>query len=471
MKTPSSPLTSVLRSNTFGLAAWVAALFVLAALAIAILLMVRTSDLLVKQVVASLEHEARAAAVEYQSQGLAHVVDTITRKSSVAGPDLFYLEKADGSRLAGNFAVLPADLKAQRRGGVFQYRRPDRVSSNNSRSGVALQQALGSEAVLYVGRDIEDIGAFSNWLRWFLLGTFAALTLAAVAAGFAISRSFLGRLSTINETATSIMQGDLTERVPLTGQHDELDDLSRNLNKMLDRIGQLMMGLREVSDNIAHDLKTPLNRLRNRAEGALRDPRGGEAYREGLEHTIEEADGLIRTFNALLLIARLEAGSIEKTAVTFDLGEVLDDVSELYQPVAEENALAIETTITKPVQIHANKQLIVQAVANLIDNAIKYGRKAVSGGSNSGLVTVEVLSQSGEALIRVADQGPGISPADRERVLNRFVRLEQSRTQPGTGLGLSLVAAVARMHGGAVELDDNNPGLRVTLRLPQKASG
>ncbi len=453
----------------FGRAAWVAALFVLAAVGIAILVMWRTSDLLVSQVVTSLEHEAHAAVLEYQRHGLAHVSETVARKSSVKGPSLYYLENAASAYLAGNLKTIPDTLRGTNKGGVFRYSAIGPTGSSIERSGVALRQKLGADGVLLVGRDIEDVGAFSSWLRWFLFAAFGALTLAAIAAGYAISRAFLNRLAAVNVTAQSIMQGDLNERVPLSGRHDELDDVSRNLNHMLDRINQLMLGLREVSDNIAHDLKTPLNRLRNRAEGALRDPRGGDAYREGLERTIEEADGLIRTFNALLLIARLEAGSIEETAVTFDLAEILDDVSELYQPVAEEHGLTIETFAPNPVQIHANKQLIVQALANLIDNAIKYGRKAVAGEKAPLRVTAKVFVEDELAVMEVGDHGPGISLQDRDRVLKRFVRLEQSRTQPGTGLGLSLVAAVARMHRGTVELDDNNPGLRVTLKFPHQS--
>ncbi len=472
MKTPANSPKSVLTSNVFGLAAWVAGLFVLAALAVTTLLMWKTSDHLVSQVVASLEHEAGAVAQDYASQGLAHVVDSVARKAQVPGPGLYYVEDRSGRRLAGNLAAKPKTLQEQKKGGVFRYQKAARVGEGSERSGVALRVGLGSEAVAYIGRDIADTEAFSAWLRWFLVATFVALTLAAIAAGFAVSRSILQRISAINTTAQSIMSGDLSKRIAVSGHHDELDDLSRNLNHMLDRIGQLMLGLREVSDNIAHDLKTPLNRLRNRAEGALRDPRGGDAYREGLERTIEEADGLIKTFNALLLIARLEAGTIEETATTFDVADILDDVSELYQPVAEESGLSIKTTASGPVKIHANKQLIVQAVANLIDNAIKYGQKTVAAGNRASPdeVTVDVRPRNGSVEIRVGDHGPGISPADRKRVLNRFVRLEQSRTKPGTGLGLSLVAGVARMHGGTVELDDNKPGLCVALVLPLRSA-
>ena len=260
------------------------------------------------------------------------------------------------------------------------------------------------------------------------------------------------------------MAGDLSRRIPRDGGGGELDDLAQNLNEMLDRIEGLMSGLREVSDNIAHDLKTPLNRLRNSAEAALRDPRGGEAYREGLERTIEKADDLIKTFNALLLIARLEAGPLQESLETFDLGALVDDVAELYMPAAEEDGFALTVETEPGVRVIANKQLIGQAVANLIDNAIKYSK----GATAASAIRVTAGRLGGDAVISVADNGPGISAADRERVLKRFVRLEESRTKPGTGLGLSLVAAVARLHHGEIRLEDNHPGLKVDLVLSER---
>jgi signal transduction histidine kinase len=287
----------------------------------------------------------------------------------------------------------------------------------------------------------------------------------AFAGAAAARKHFAARVDAVTGTARSIMAGDLGQRVPLAGTGDEIDRLSANLNDMLARIAQLMASLREVSDNIAHDLKTPLNRLRNRAEAALRDPAGGPAYRDGLERTIEEADGLMRTFNALLLIARLEASAVAESMALLDPAGVLDDVAELYQPVAEEAGRSLQVEAARGLCVAANRQLLGQTIVNLVENAIKYGAPKANG-RVAGDISVTLAAAGDHIEIAIADHGPGIAVADRERALKRFGRLDESRTQPGTGLGLSLVAAVARLHGGTLRLEDNKPGLRVVLRLP-----
>ena len=286
---------------------------------------------------------------------------------------------------------------------------------------------------------------------------------AALASSLAASRMMLRRIETVNATSRSIMAGDLTQRIALAGTGDEMDDLAGSLNAMLERIEQLMAGLREVSDNIAHDLKTPLTRLRARAEAAQRGC--AEEQREGLGQIIEDADELIKTFNALLLIARLEAGALDAAAETFDLVELARDVAELYEPVAEDAGLRLAFEGQSKAMVRAHRQLIGQAIANVIDNAIKYGRPSAPAAGKPDL-EVAVRIAGDEVRLMIADRGPGIPATDRERVLKRFVRLEASRTRPGTGLGLSLVAAVARLNGGRLLLEDNAPGLRIMLELP-----
>jgi signal transduction histidine kinase len=283
------------------------------------------------------------------------------------------------------------------------------------------------------------------------------MILLGLAGGVLISRNFLARLDVINKTSRQIMGGDLTLRVPTSGTGDEFDDLSGHLNRMLDRIERLLHGMREVSDNVAHDLRSPLNRLRNRLELAgMRQPPDSETARD-IDAAVQETDRLIATFNALLLIAEAEAGSVRETMEDFRLDEVIQGIGELYGPLADEKHLRFSVEIPAGgAFIHGNRNLVSQALANLIDNAIKY---TPAGGS----VTVTLNNAAETSALTVADTGPGIPPEDRARVTDRFVRLESSRNSPGTGLGLSLVAAVARLHDAELVLGDNNPGLRATL--------
>ena len=463
---PASSLTNMFGTTAFRLAAMTIAAFVLAASAIVALMVWQTNRIVTDQVLRELRGEAdllRATAAAGGAKALKEAVDL---RSLPPARGLYRLSDAAGQKIAGNLSRSPPEIDP-RAGGVFRYEPDEAVSGGRLRLAAALAEEIAG-AQLIVARDVDDQKAFANRIRRIFLWGFGLLSLAALAGGVAAGRQVLRRVEDISATSRSIMAGDLSRRMPVKGDGDEFDELSQSLNSMLERIEQLMGSLREVSDNIAHDLKTPLNRLRNKAEAALRDSRGEDAYREGLERTIEEADGLISTFNALLLIARLEAGAVDETAAAFDLSALVRDVSELYEPVAEEAGMSLDVAAGGDVTIIANRHLVGQAVANLIDNAIKYGVRA-EGAKTAGAISVAVAALPGKVEIAVGDRGHGISEKDRERVLKRFVRLEESRTRPGTGLGLSLVAAVARLHRGSIRLADNQPGLRVVLSLPRRS--
>ncbi|MET0408177.1 MAG: ATP-binding protein, partial [Hyphomicrobium sp.] len=416
------------------------AFFMFAAAVVVGFLFWQTNKLFTDQVLATLTAESRILTSEMKVGGQVKLVETIAALSRPQGTGLYYLANNAGAKIAGNLNRIPPELDAEGHGGVFSYQPTD--DRGPTHLAVAIPVDLGPDLRLIIGRDVEDQRAFANSIRFaFLLG-FGVLSVIGLLGGLAVSRLIVNRMDQITATSRQIMQGDLSRRIPTTGKGGELDALAGNLNEMLERIESLMNGLREVSDNIAHDLKTPLNRMRNRAEAALRDSRGSEAYRDGLERTIEEADELIKTFNALLLIARLEAGAVEETAEEFDVGELVRDVAEFYEPVAEEAGLALDIEVGDRTIVRGNRQLVGQAVANLVDNAIKYSTAAAAGVADKTAdrrVRI-VMDRVGDTIeIAVADCGPGIAPKDRARALQRFVRLEKSRSQPGSGLGLSLV--------------------------------
>ena len=455
-------LTKLFRTTTFRLSLTYLALFSAAAVVAILYIYWNTTVLLSRQLNQTIDAELKGLAEQYRAGGLDQLVRTVAERTQTPGNSLYLVADSEARRLAGNLSAVTPDLWNSLGPVEFVYRRPA-PGGVERRLAFANVFRLPSGYRLIVGRDIEDRRELARMVRSAMLWGLGVMALFGLGGGYWVSRKLLARIDTLAATTRTIMEGDLGGRLPVTGSGDELDRLSESLNLMLARIEQLMAGLREVSDNIAHDLKTPLNRLRNRVEGALREPYGEPVYREALERTIEEADGLIKTFNALLSIARIEAGAGGENRGTLDVTALLHDVAELYEPVAEERGLVLKTGAGIPILIRADRQLLGQAIANLIDNAIKYGT-ATDGGRAE--VEVRASAKGGMAEIVVTDRGPGVPVADRERVLGRFVRLEASRSEPGSGLGLSLVAAVARLHGGSLRLEDNGPGLRVVLALP-----
>lgn len=411
----------------------------------------------------TIEAEANGLAEQYEQGGIRRLGAVIEARSREPGSSLYLLTNSAGEPLAGNIGQLPSGV-LDRVGFVnTPYEAID--GSTKNRRALARIFALPGGFRLLVGHDLADrarIGAVM--VRALATSLIFLAGLAALGALF-VARRVLRRIDAMNSSAHAIMAGDLSQRLPVSGSGDELDRLALGLNQMLARIADLMAGLREVSDNIAHDLRTPLTRLRNHAEEALRLDREKPEYRAALERTIEESDGLIRIFDALLMIARAEAGTDRSGMSALDLGAVVSGVAELYEPVVEEKGFKLTLDCAPGLNLVGNRELIGQAIANLMDNALKYGA-ASSGSALPNEVVVAARREGGDIVIEVADHGPGVADADRQRVFDRFVRLESARSRPGSGLGLSLVGAVARMHGGTVRLDDNAPGLKVVVALP-----
>ena len=461
-------LTRLLSSTPFRLTMAYIGLFVLAAALIVGFIAWRANELLTTKVMETLNAEVQGLREQFQAGGPARLRDIISERSNEPGSSLYFFVDANDRKIAGNLSRVPAELREGGQGGVFRYIRASEAAARIERLAVGVSIAVPGGFILVVGRDIEDQRRFADTMWQVALWSVGLMSMLGIGAGLLVSRSVLRRIESVTDTSRTIMAGDLSKRIPLDGSGDELDRLSQSLNAMLTRIEELMGALREVSDNIAHDLKTPLNRLRNRAEAALRNPDGPAGYRDGLVKTIEEADDLIKTFNSLLLIARLEGGAIAESMIAVDPASIIEDVTELYEPVAEQLGLRLQVDARKGPPIRANRELVGQAIANLVDNAIKYAAadRPPADGAAPQPITIS-LARVGDAVeIAVADHGPGVAPQDRERALLRFVRLEKSRSRPGSGLGLSLVAAVARLHGGSIRLEDNAPGLRAVLALP-----
>jgi signal transduction histidine kinase len=323
---------------------------------------------------------------------------------------------------------------------------------------------------LLVGHDLEDRERLAHILGSALFTSLMWLLVIGAFGGLFVARRLLNRVDAMSAKAATLLHEDLSGRLPLSGSGDELDRLARNLNAMLDRIATLMEGIRQVSDNIAHDLRTPLTRLRNNAEQALLLDHGEAACRAALEKTIDEADGLIRIFNALLLIARAESQSSGENLTNLDAAALVRDMAELYEPAAEDKGVEMRVNTPPSLPFRGQRELIGQALANLIDNALKYGAPDAPGEAARIEITASGDDRGGVE-IAVADHGPGIPPDERARVVERFVRLEASRSRPGSGLGLSLAAAVARLHGGVLRIEDAEPGLRAVLVFPHLKEG
>jgi signal transduction histidine kinase len=399
---------------------------------------------------------------QYAQGGITTLVDIVERRTSVPGAGLYLVTTHAGEPIAGNVLALPPGVLDHP--GVVETSYRVKGDKATTRHALARIFALSGGFRLLVGHDLAEGESLRPILANALVNSLIWFTVIGTLGGLFLARRVLRRVDAINANARTIVAGDLTGRLPLAGTGDELDRLVENLNAMLERISELMAGMKEVSDNVAHDLKTPLTRLRSRAEQALRHGARAEDYREALEKVIEESDSLIRVFDALLMIARAEAGAGREGMADFDAGLVASDVGELYEPVAEANGVRFEGAIEPYLMIHGNRELIGQAIANLVDNALKYGVASEPDAARE--ITLTARRRAGAVEIAVADRGPGISVGDRGRVTDRFVRLENSRTRPGSGLGLSLVAAVARLHNGSLRIEDNEPGLRIVIAVP-----
>ena len=460
------PLIKLLKTSTFRLAVIYLALFAASAITLLAYVYWNTAGFLARQTDEAVEAEIGGLAEQYRQGGLPLLVHTVIQRSRDPGQSLYLVLDPAGRVLAGTLDARP-QAEAGPDGWIdFDYNLKT-LDGTETKAARARAFYLQEGFYLLVGRDVQERREIESLITNALIWAIGLTVALGLAGGLFMSRNMLARVDEINRSSLDIMGGDLSQRLPIAGTGDELDQLGQNLNAMLEQIEALMIGMRQVTDNIAHDLRSPLNRLRNRLEVTLMQDASKEDYKLALEKTIAEADNLLGTFNALLMIARAEAGSLRDAMSWVDLSATVRDVAELYEPLAEENGLDLKVEAEDGLMIWGNRELLSQAVANLLDNAIKHGLPQTADNERAILISAKPdAARAGRGVVlSVADRGPGIPPGERQHVLERFVRLEASRNTPGSGLGLSLVAAVARLHGGAIELADNEPGLRVVLRL------
>ncbi|MFT5391268.1 MAG: signal transduction histidine kinase [Gammaproteobacteria bacterium] len=433
-----------------------------------------TAGYMQRQADATIETEIQGLAEQYRHRGL-EGLSVIMRERVARNPDgesLYLFASSDYRALAGNLSRWPDAVPDDE--GWITFPLWGRAEAGSQREpghfGRARIFQLQGGLHLLVGRDVYELDEvqtlIANALGWGLALTAALAALGGLVTSWSMSR----RIEAINQTSRDIMRGDLSRRVPTRGRDDDFDQLADNLNAMLDRIQDLMASVREVSDNVAHDLKTPLARLRNRLEmlqPSQHAPRTGEEIDELTTGALSEADRLLSMFDAVLRIARIESGARAMHRKPFDLVRVLADACELYEPLAQDEGIVWTTQWPEKIQIEGDRDLLFQALCNVLDNALKYSAAPGHIHVSAHLEERTALVPYEEAVIAISDTGPGIPPEERERVFRRFLRLESARTRPGNGLGLSMVRAAMGLHEGRVQLDENSPqGLLVTLRLP-----
>ncbi len=454
----SALLTKTIRSTTFKLA--LAAIAVFGTIVVAFLgyVYVSTVAYVQSEFDRTVIADRRLVENAFQREGRAGAVAEIQRHlSDDAFADRIYLlTDRSFDVLAGNLNSWPAKFRtpAAEPPGI-----QERSDGENLPPVRASMTTLPNGDRLLLGRRLDSIDAFRAGSRDALIATLILIFVLTAGASIAVTRRTIGRIESINATSRAIMQSDLKKRIPLRGSDDEWDQVAGNLNSMLDRIERLMGELKEATDNVAHDLRTPLTRIRGRLERAYNQP-GDHEYHHGLiGDTIADLDVVLRVFSSLTRISQIETNIQRSAFRSINLFDVAGKAAELYEAAAEESGTRLKLIGDRTLSVAGDPDLLFDAISNLLDNAIKYGRKG-------GGVTIETTNTNNHPAICVADDGPGIPAKEYSGVLKRFYRLERSRHTPGNGLGLSLVAAVAHIHGARIEMSDNSPGLRVQLLFP-----
>jgi len=454
-----------LRSSSFRLALIYMALFGGSVLMLLTFIYWSTAGYMAKQADATIEAGIAGLAERYRTSGLSGLTNTISERVSrkPGGYSIYLLADDDLRPLAGNISRWPPGRATQDGWLDFRLEGEGWPAGEVHRARARAFQLRGGFHLL-VGRDLHELQRTEQLIVRTLVWGLAITLILGLIGGSMMTRSLVRRIEAVNQTSREIMSGDLSRRIPMDHSGDDFDELAVNLNAMLDRIASLMEEVRRISDNIAHDLKTPLSRLKNSLEllgtGHAEDPQNRRVL---IEQSIAEADGLLSTFNALLRIARIDSGERRAAFAVVDLQRLLHDVVEFYAPLAEDRQQNLTLSVNTAAQVPGDRDLLFQAFANLLDNAIKYTPP-------QGYIKVDLSLHNEQPWMTFTDSGPGIPEQEQDKVLRRFYRLEQSRGTPGNGLGLSLVAAVAKLHEMKLRMENNAPGLRVVLEFTRSGS-
>lgn len=449
------PLPKLIQTSSFHLTLLYAALFSLSALILLGVIYEATSYYTTNSLDATIESDVTELKQALSENGRNRLVQLINERTQQMpnGPIFYLLEDGAGKILAGNLPPVAAKSDA------FDLKMPGLIFPGDRRGAVHVHRVtLTSGDNLLVGADANQLAELKELILQSFGWCFAITLLLAIGGGAVMSSSMLRRVESINRTSRDIMEGNLSRRIPLAGSGDEFDRLAQSLNAMLDRTERSLEGMRQVSNDIAHDLRTPLTRLRHRLEFAHRKSESVDELRSAIDGSIADTDAILDTFGALLWIAQLEGQGSKRPFVAIDLRELLSTVAEVYQSAAEQKTQRLTVNAEVGLNVLGDRQLLMQLFCNLVENAIRHS----PGGA---VIDIAAAARAGVAEATIADNGPGIPPEAREKVFRRFYRLESSRTTPGNGLGLSLVAAIAALHRIDLTLADNQPGLRVILRF------
>jgi signal transduction histidine kinase len=465
-------LPAVVRRTPFRLTLLFLALFATGASALLAYVYFATATEARRRADADILRETAALVAIHRERGFDALNQAVVERTLRGGPYLFLLMNERGEAITGNIGESPVvDYEPPRTWASFRVSQADADGRVVRTAARGLQTTLSDGALLFVGEDLAASETHLARVVQALWGAGALVVVLGLFGGWLVSRNFERGMASLNRVIGAVQEGDLKARAQPLNTHDEFDELSKGLNLMLDRLEQSMASVRHAGDAVAHDLRSPLTRMRAKLEVALIEVEDGQGDPvAALETALAATDDLLKTFNTVLAIARLQAAGKAPDPMVFDAGELAADLAELYAPAAEEKDLDFQAEIQTGLAMKGDRAFVSQALANLIDNAFKY---TPAGGA----VTLRARRRSsGEIEYSVTDTGPGVPEEDRERVVQRFVRLENSRSAPGSGLGLSLVQAVAEAHAGRLQLDegpgqvgDQGPGLRVALVFPPAA--